>query len=65
MQKTPVFFESRPPVGDVDEMIFGSEGPVVSDRSEGEPRGSPFLFTVAKKSSIIIGRFYKESSCQT
>ena len=32
MQKTPVFFESRPPVGDVDEMIFGSEGPVVSDQ---------------------------------
>lgn len=32
MQKIPVSFESRPPVGDIDEMIFGSEGPVISDR---------------------------------
>lgn len=32
MPKTTVFCESRPPVGDVDEMIFGGETPVVSDR---------------------------------
>ena len=32
MQKTPVFFESRPPVGDVDEMIFADEEYHVSQR---------------------------------
>ena len=36
------------------------KAPLSATDRKGEPRGSPFLFTVAKKSSIIIGRFYKE-----